>query len=116
MGLVPHLSEYVDLGKLPAPETITRHLSPIVASGSIEDGGLLNESAGPVSSMQATLVSVAAVGAIAFPMVEQELKGQSVTIPGFPGLNSLLSNPGQNTFPSPLFPSPTAPAPSGSPP
>lgn len=116
MGLVPHLSEYVDLGRLPAPETITRHLSPIVASGSTKDGGLLNESAGPISSMQATLVSVAAVGAVAFPMLEQQLKGQSVTIPGFPGLNSFLSNPGQNTFPKPLLPTPTAPAPSGSPP
>ena len=50
MGFMPHLSDYVDIGKLPAPETITRHLSPMVASGSVKDGGLLMESAGPVTT------------------------------------------------------------------
>jgi hypothetical protein len=116
MGMVPHLAEYVDLGKLPAQETITRHLTPIVASGSIQDGGLLNESAGPVSSMQATLFSAAAIGAIAFPMLEQQLKGQSVTIPGLSGFNPFSPNSTQNPFPNPLFSTPTAPSPAGSPP
>jgi hypothetical protein len=128
MGLIPHLASYVDLNKLPSPETITRHLSPMIASSSVEDGGLLAESVGPITTTQATLVTAIAVGAIAFPMVEEELKGQSVTIPGFPGLNLNPSQSGQNQpaspllpggytspFPPAISPATTSPAPSASP-
>ena len=101
MGFVPHLSNYVDIGKLPAPETITRHLGPMVTSGSVRDGGLLVESAGPVTTSQAVLVTAITVGAAALPVVEQQLQGQSVTIPGFPGLSPKGSNPVQNPFTSP---------------
>ncbi len=101
MGFVPHLSEYVDIGKLPAPETITRHLSPLVASGSVRDGGRLMESVGPVASTPAVLVTAIAAGAVALPVVEQQIQGQSVSIPGFPGLGSKGANPVQNPFISP---------------
>jgi hypothetical protein len=110
MGFIPHLSEYIDLGKLPAPETITRHLTPIVASGSVKDGGLLTESAGPITTIQATMVGAALLGAAAVPMMEQQIKGQPVTIPGFPGLTP-------KPAPAPQFQSltPSSPAPSTSP-
>jgi len=101
MGFVPHLSEYVDVGKLPAPETITRHLSPMVASASERDGGLLMESAGPVPSAEAVVVTVIGVGAAALPLVEQQMEGQSVTIPGFPGMGPKGSNPVRNPFANP---------------
>ena len=115
MGFVPHLADYVDLDKLPAPETITRHLSPMVASGSLKDGGLLAESAGPITTSQAVFITAMALGAVAMPMVEEEIKGQSVTIPGLPGFG--VGTPYtphatlQNQFASPLAPSiSTAPA------
>jgi hypothetical protein len=127
MGFVPHLSEYVDVGKLPAPETIARHLSPVVASVSVRDGGLLMESAGPVTTTQAVLVTAVTVGAAALPLVEEQIKGQSVAIPGFPGfgqkgLNSVPNgftshwNPGGSASPAPSVApkAPPAPGPSAS--
>jgi hypothetical protein len=117
IGFVPHLAEYVDIGKLPAPETITKHLGPMVSSGSVRDGGLLMESAGPVTTTQAMLATAVTVGAAAVPLVEQQLKGQSVTIPGFPGIGLKPSNPvptpvatpsNQGSFTSPA--PPVAPA------
>ncbi len=101
MGFVPHLSEYVDIAKLPTPETFSRHLSPMVASASVRDGGLLMESAGPVTTAGAVVATAIGVGAAAFPIVEQQIQGQSVTIPGFPGFGPKGSNPGQNPFTSP---------------
>jgi len=114
MGFVPHLSEYVDIAKLPVPETISRHLSPIVASGAVKDGGMLWESAGPVSSTQAVFVTAVTLGAVAVPLIEQQLKGQSVTIPGLPGFGS---QPG-NGAPNPLnkFTSPSGQRPFVNPP
>jgi hypothetical protein len=128
MGFVPHLSDYVDIAKLPSPETISRHLSPMVSSMAVKDGGLLMESAGPVTTMEAAMVTVITLGAAAVPLVEQEIKGQSVTIPGFPGLGTGPSNSTQNPFTMPwvqggsvILPAPAAsstpsmPAPSTSP-
>jgi len=85
MGFIPHLSDYVDIAKLPAPQTISRHLSPMVASTAVKDGGLLMESAGPVTMTQAALVVAISAGAAAVPLVEREIKGQSVTTPVVPG-------------------------------
>lgn len=102
MGFIPHLSDYVEIGKLPAPETISRHLTPLVASTAARDGGLLVESAGPVTTVQAALVAAISAGAVAFPMIEQQTKGQSVAIPGFPGLIPGQAGPTQNPFTTPL--------------
>jgi len=104
MGFVPHLAEYVDIGKLPAPETISRHLIPMVASGSVKDGGMLMESAGPVTTMQATFVTALTLGAVALPLVEEQIKGQTVTLPNFLGLSPKPSTPS----PNPLLPSSSA--------
>jgi hypothetical protein len=101
MGFVPHLGDYVDVGKLPAPETITRHLGPTVASGSVRDLGLLTESAGPVTSTEAVVVTALGVGAAALPVVERQIQGQSVTIPGFPGLGPKRANAGRSPFTKP---------------
>lgn len=59
----PHASDYADLGKLPAAEVISRHLSPIVYSQSSDDSGVLVESMGPVTFNQAAFVVAAGVGA-----------------------------------------------------
>jgi hypothetical protein len=116
LGIIPHLGEYVDISKLPAPDTIAKHLSPIVASTSGRDGGLLMESAGPVTAAEGAVAAAVTVGVAAIPFVEQQLKGQSVAIPGFPKLAAPLAP----AFPrAPGTPStgsgypPTAPAPAG---
>jgi len=112
MGFVPHLSDYVDIAKLPAPETISRHLSPMVASGAVKDDGLLMESAGPVTTMQALLVTAISAGAAAVPLVEQR---ESLSFLAFPG----QGNPVQKPFTAPwnqgALANPPAPAASSAP-
>ena len=51
-AFVPSVAETVDLGKLPPPEVITKHLSPIVVSQNFETDGYVMESVGPVSIYQ----------------------------------------------------------------
>ena len=65
--LFPHVSDYVDLAKLPQAETISRHLSPTIFSEASDDQGLLLESVGPFTFMQAAIVGPGAIGAIAAP-------------------------------------------------
>lgn len=101
MGFVPHLSDYVDIAKLPAPETISRHLSPMVASESVKDGGLLVESAGPVTTTQALLAVTVSAGAAAVPLIEARMWGQHVPGAGFPGIHRRLVPPAGNPFTSP---------------
>jgi len=119
VGLVPHLSEYVDIGKLPQPATISRHLGPAVASTSVKEGGFLMQSAGPVTVSQAGFVTLVTAGVAAFPYVEAQLQGQNGSLLGFPaqGLNSpgslqnrlkSLTNQGSSASPPPLATPPGA--------
>ena len=48
-AFMPAISDYVDVGKLPPPETVTNHLSPIVSSQRYEGDGYVTESVGPVT-------------------------------------------------------------------
>ena len=52
------------MAKLPPPEAIAKHLSPIVMSQRYEDGGYLTESVGPVTYRQATVGLVGAIGGL----------------------------------------------------
>ena len=103
-GLIPHLSDYVDIAKLPAPETITRHLSPIVASSAVRDGGMLMESAGPVTTTEAGMFGGVLVGAAAVPYIEAQIKGQSVSFSGFSGFKPKGASPMPNPIARPLTP------------
>jgi len=100
IGFVPHLSEFVDISKLPAADTISRHLGPAVASTSVKEGGVLMQSAGPVTLSQAGFVTLAAAGVAAFPYVEAQFQGQNGALPALPGTG--LNGPGalQNRFKS----------------
>lgn len=64
-AFVPGIADAVDLGKLPAPELITKHLSPIVMSQVYQSDGYVTESVGPVSIYQAAFGIAAASGAAA---------------------------------------------------
>jgi hypothetical protein len=67
------INQSVDLKKLPPPETISKHLSPIVMSRTYQSDGYLTESIGPVTLNQATIGLVAAFGGV-FAGLEQRVK------------------------------------------
>src|SRR4029453_6068344 len=51
-AFMPTLSSSVDLGKLPSPDVIAKHLGPIVSSQRYERDGCLAESVGPITFNQ----------------------------------------------------------------
>lgn len=54
-AFMPAISDYVDVGKLPPPEIVAKHLSPIVSSQHYETDGYVTESVGPVTLSQAAI-------------------------------------------------------------
>jgi hypothetical protein len=48
-AFMPAISDYVDVGKLPPPEIVIKHLSPIVSSQRYDGDGYVTESTGPVT-------------------------------------------------------------------
>ena len=66
-AFMPGITDYVNLGKLPAPEVITKHLSPIVSSQRYERDGYVAESLGPLTLDQSAigLAILSSVGAAA---------------------------------------------------
>lgn len=70
--MYPQANDYVELGKLPDAETISKHLTPTVLSQSADDQGVLLESVGPVTFIQAGMGLGGVGGAAAFPMVKKQ--------------------------------------------
>lgn len=68
----PQLSDYMDVGKLPSTETISRHLSPTVFSEAIDAQGVTLESLGSVTVAQAVAGIALATGAAAEPMLQKQ--------------------------------------------
>jgi len=98
-ALVPGLSERLDPNKLPPTESVTKHLSPVVASTSYVNGGYRSESVGTITIEQAAIAGTAAyVGAMIF----QQRQGKR-------GLPPTLAIPAAPPSPSPgaTGPSPT---------
>ena len=54
-AFMPAIARSVDLGKLPSPEVITKHLSPIVSSQRYDRDGYVAESLGPITLDQAAI-------------------------------------------------------------
>ena len=54
-AFMPAMTKSVDLGKLPSPEVITKHLSPIVSSQRYDRDGYVAESIGPVTLDQSVI-------------------------------------------------------------
>ncbi len=63
-AFLPGIADTVDLNKLPAPETVIKHLSPIVMSQRYDGDGYISESVGPVTVYQA-IVGVGGLGGAA---------------------------------------------------
>lgn len=68
----PQVNDYVDLSKLPDGEAISKHLTPIVLSEKSDDQGILLESVGPVTFIQATAGFGVMAGAAAIPMLQKQ--------------------------------------------
>ncbi|MEY2564826.1 MAG: hypothetical protein QOH88_3019 [Verrucomicrobiota bacterium] len=54
-AFIPGIADTVDLSKVPAPDVITRHLSPIVMAQRYDGDGYVAESVGPVTANQSLL-------------------------------------------------------------
>jgi hypothetical protein len=81
-AFMPWTSDYVDVGKLPPPEVITKHLSPIVSSQKFNGRGYLAESVGPITLSQAGIGTVAL--AIGVGQWRQQRMGGGINALGLP--------------------------------
>jgi hypothetical protein len=54
-AFMPAISDYVDVGRLPPPEIVIKHLSPIVSSQHFERDGYVTESIGPLTLGEAAI-------------------------------------------------------------
>ena len=93
-AFLPGISDTVDLNKLPAPEIITRHLSPVVMSQSYDKDGYIAESVGPVTVYQ-TILGVGGLGGAAALYYYGRTHGP-VSLPAAP-----VTTPAASPSPSP---------------
>jgi hypothetical protein len=78
-AFVPAVSGSIDPGKLPAPEVITKHLSPIICSQRYDGDGYLAESIGPITLDQLG-IGIAILSSFGAP-ARQIGSSPSVTVP-----------------------------------
>jgi len=78
-AFLPGIADTVDLNKLPAPEIITKHLSPIVMSQSYDGDGYIAESVGPVTVYQ-TIIGVGGLGGAAAVLYHHQTRGQASSL------------------------------------
>lgn len=100
----PEAGQYLDAGKLPGTETISRHLAPSVYSQSANSEGTLIESVGTLTFNQVLMAAIGGGVAAAYPMIESTLKDGLNLDPNTLGLPPL-------TTPAPVSPPAAAPAP-----
>jgi hypothetical protein len=95
-AFMPAIAQAVDLSKVPPPEVITRHLSPIVISQRYDEG-YITESVGPVSIYQAAIGMAAATGAGA--RWYQQNVGSASTTATFPTATPAAASPTPGSTP-----------------
>ncbi len=101
-AFLPGIAETVDLNKLPAPELITKHLSPIVMSQSYDGEGYIAESVGPVTVYE-MIAGVGVLGGAAAMLYHQQTHRQtrrpasSPVAPAIPAAASLSISPSPDT-------------------
>jgi hypothetical protein len=106
LALNPDSGKYIDAGKLPPAEVITRHLIPSVYSQAVTEKGTLIESAGTLTFNQAISGAVVAGVAAALPTLQATLKG-GPSVPGMlspggaqPGVPAAPALPGATPVPA----------------
>jgi hypothetical protein len=104
-AFMPAISDAVDLSKLPAPEVITKHLTPIVMSQTYAGDGYVTESAGPITFTQlATGVAAISIGAAMF--YHQQAPNGLLAQPLLNAPSTLQAPPGSALMPA-VSPTPT---------
>ena len=71
----PDSAKYIDAGKLPGTEAISKHLSPAVYSQSVSADGTLIESVGPLTFNQVAIVAIGGTVAATLPLIENAISG-----------------------------------------
>jgi hypothetical protein len=94
-AFMPAMSSSFDLEKLPSPEVITKHLSPIVSSQRYERDGYVAESVGPITFNQSVLGLAILSGAGA----AARQKADSLTGGGSPPAGSPQPSPSPSPTP-----------------
>ena len=79
-AFVPAVAGSIDASKVPAPEVITKHLSPIICSQKYERDGYLAESIGPITLDQLG-IGLAILSSLSAPVRQI---GSSPTVPAIP--------------------------------
>jgi hypothetical protein len=95
-AFMPAMSSSVDLGKLPSPEVVTKHLSPIVSSQRYERDGYVAESVGPITFNQLVLGLAILSGAGA---AARQKAGSGLTGGGSPPAGSPRPSPSPSATP-----------------
>jgi hypothetical protein len=104
---MPEAGEYIDAGKLPTTEIITKHMGPLAYSQSTSEKGTRIETAGPLTSNQLLLGIAAGAAGFIGPAMKQFLPEDGTLDP-----NKLLQlAPGGQAAPT----APTAPDPASAP-
>ncbi len=85
-AFMPGMTDCVDLTRLPAPEVITKHLSPIVSSQRYSSDGYVAESVGPITLDQSAigLAILSGIGAAARQKGKTSLTGWGSPSTGTP--------------------------------
>ncbi len=104
-------SDYVDVSKLPATETISKHLGQIVYSARSLDNGVLSESVGPVTMTQAMFGLGIGAGAAAVPLLQKQMAHPNGALMPQTAPSPAMSATGMSPAPAapPAAPMPPAP-------
>ena len=73
--LYPQANDYVDLSKLPPAEAVSKHLSPMVMSATLDKQGQLIESTGSLTFFQGSALLAGGSVAVAMPFLESRFGG-----------------------------------------
>lgn len=91
-AFMPGISDTVELGKVPATEVVTKHLSRMVLSQRYETDGYLTEAVGPFSIYQAAIAIGVATGAGA-KLYQNRPQGGMISSPVAPAPSSIPAVP-----------------------
>jgi len=98
-ALMPAMSEWVDVSKLPPTEVVTKHLSPLVASQAYDRDGYVTESCGTIPLTEAMVAGVASGTAGAFYKQNARWPGFVTTSPALAASPSPTPSPSSTASP-----------------
>ena len=116
-AFMPAMSDYVDVGKLPPPEIVAKHLTPIVSSQIYNGKGYLAESVGSITINQSALGAVLLTGLGAWGYRQSGLSnftGFGLPSLGLPGSGAPATTPPSGGWSGKGFKVPPATSPSPS--